>query len=244
MTSEAHLPVSISRRSVLAVAGASFVTGAAATNLTGPVASQASASIASTAPGDAPPDVDLMEEHGVLNRILLVYQEATRRIGTGNAVPIAEINESALIVHDFIEGFHEALEEGYIFPALKRSKGLGPTVDTLSVQHARGRNITQFLLRQPTAVTSSLNPTRIATALSAFVEMFAPHEAREDTVIFPAFRSMHSQEFLQELGATFADLQRKQFGRGAFGSYVDKVAAIEKSLGIYDLSQFTAAQVN
>lgn len=41
----------------------------------------------------------------------------------------------------------------------------------------------------------------------------------------------------------FSDLQRQQFGPGGFSDVVDHVAVIERSLGIYDLAQFTHAQV-
>lgn len=45
--------------------------------------------------------------------------------------------------------------------------------------------------------------------------MYEPHEAREDTLLFPAFR---------EIG---------------FHKIVEEVAGFEKKAGIYDLSQFT-----
>jgi len=37
----------------------------------------------------------------------------------------------------------------------------------------------------------------------------------------------------------FEDEEHRRFGRAGFEGVVDKVADIEKSLGIYDLSQFT-----
>lgn len=36
-------------------------------------------------------------------------------------------------------------------------------------------------------------------------------------------------------------MERKTFGGDGFDIYVDKVAALEKRLGIYDLAQFTPA---
>jgi hypothetical protein len=69
--------------------------------------------------------------------------------------------------------------------------------------------------------------------------MYEPHEAREDTVVFPAFRALLSTDELDELASTFADLQRSQFGPNAFVDVVNHVADIERSLGIYDLDEFT-----
>jgi hemerythrin-like domain-containing protein len=190
-----------------------------------------------------PPDVDLMAEHGVLKRVLLVYQEALRRVGMGQAPPVTAIHNGAEIIHDFIESFHEALEEGYVFPRLRSAGKLVSTVDTLLVQHGRGRELTQLILQDCTwaRMSSTATGDRVTSAMSAFVRMYEPHEAREDTVVFPAYRELLSAEELNQLASTFADLQARQFGAGAFSAVVDRVAATERSLGIYDLNQFTPA---
>jgi hemerythrin-like domain-containing protein len=204
----------------------------------------APAEAASKSASPDPPDVDLMQEHGVLKRVLLIYQECIRRQGIGQELPMSAVHDSAEIIHDFIEGFHEALEEGYVFPRLRSARMLVGTVDTLLLQHARGRQRTQLILAASggqAAVTSS--PAQIIGAMTAFVRMYQPHEAREDTVIFPAFRSILTHEQIGHLGAVFADLQRQQFGRNGFSETVSKVATIEQGLGIYDLSQFTPEPV-
>src|ERR1700733_8394838 len=105
----AEHPSSFSRRQMLAVGGVAFAISAAGTE----VSNVAFRSFVSPSSAATPTDVDLMEEHGVLKRVLLVYQEASRRIAGGEPAPMAEIHQGALIIHDFIEGFHEALEEGY-----------------------------------------------------------------------------------------------------------------------------------
>jgi hypothetical protein len=42
--------------------------------------------------------------------------------------------------------------------------------------------------------------------MQAFVRMYEPHEAREDTVIFPAFRRVVPAAELADRGQHFADL--------------------------------------
>ena len=69
--------------------------------------------------------------------------------------------------------------------------------------------------------------------------MFNPHEAREDTVLFPAFRTIISKNEFDALGEDFEKEEDKRFGEDGFFKVVDQVAAIEKTFGIYDLSQFT-----
>jgi hemerythrin-like domain-containing protein len=226
------------RRAVLL--GGGLAVGVAGTG----AAWAASGSPAAAAPAPSaviPPDDDLMREHGVLKRVLLCYREMTGQLLAGQQVSAADLQGAALIIHDFIEGFHEGLEEGYVFPRLLSAKQLTSTVDTLLTQHARGRVITQYLLGHATTqgVASRSSRADLAAAMAAFVRMYEPHEAREDTVVFPAYRQLLSADELTDLGQHFADLERSQFGTDEFTAMTDRVAVIEQSLGIYDLTQFT-----
>jgi hemerythrin-like domain-containing protein len=230
----------VTRRALLSTAAAALVVGAAGAE----VGNLATRSKSTAGTGD-PPDVDLMAEHGVLKRVLLIYQAAVRLINAGMAPPESAIHDGAEVIHDFIESFHEALEEGYVFPRLREAAKLVGTVDTLLVQHARGRELTQLILAGSTARAMNSTTTRktVTGAISAFVRMYEPHEAREDTVVFPEFRALLSADELEGLASTFAELQRKQFGPGAFAEVVNHVADIERSLGIYDLNEFTPSPV-
>jgi hypothetical protein len=69
--------------------------------------------------------------------------------------------------------------------------------------------------------------------------MYEPHEAREDTVVFPALREVVPAAEFRDLAEIFEDEEHRRFGERGFEGVVDQVADIEKSLGIYDLSQFT-----
>ena len=224
----------VTRRALLST-GAALVVGAAGAEVANRATRPPAAGL------DDPPDVDLMAEHGVLKRVLLIYQAAVRRINAGMAPPASAIHNGAQVIHDFIESFHEALEEGYVFPRLRNAGELVATVDTLLVQHARGRELTQLILAGSTVPAMNSTATResVTGAITAFVRMYEPHEAREDTVVFPAFRALLSADELDELASTFADLQRSQFGPNAFVDVVNHVADIERSLGIYDLDEFT-----
>ena len=60
--------------------------------------------------------------------------------------------------------------------------------------------------------------------------MYNPHEAKEDTVLFPAFRKLVSQNEYDSLGEAFEKNEHKLFGEDGFEVIVNKVASIEKSL--------------
>ena len=76
--------------------------------------------------------------------------------------------------------------------------------------------------------------------MRSFITMYRPHEAREDTVLFPALHQVLSTKQLKDLGEQFEKEEDRLFGDEGFEKTVDQVAAIEKQLGIYDLAQFTA----
>ena len=69
--------------------------------------------------------------------------------------------------------------------------------------------------------------------------MYQPHEAREDTVLFPALRSVVSPNEFDAMGEDFEKDERQKFGEDGFEKMVSQVADLERALGIHDLSKFT-----
>src|SRR5438105_1654402 len=186
------------------------------------------------------PAEDLMREHGLLKRILLIYEEISRRIAAKKDFPIASVTDSAKIIRSFIEEYHEKLEEDYLFPRFRKHGVLVDLVDTLQQQHEAGRRVTERILALSAAgLKSAADKNKLSGALGAFVRMYAPHEAREDTVLFPALHQIVTPHEFGALGEDFARKEHQLFGKEGFEGMVPRVAAIEKELGIYDLAQFT-----
>ena len=60
------------------------------------------------------------------------------------------------------------------------------------------------------------------------------------TVLLQSFSfSFKDQNEYDSLGEEFEDKEHELFGDDGFATIIDQVASIEKTLGIYDLSQFT-----
>ncbi|PYJ53056.1 MAG: hypothetical protein DME83_03570, partial [Verrucomicrobia bacterium] len=57
------------------------------------------------------PPEDLMREHGVLKRVLLIYGEVLRRIDAKQDFPPEALADAAGIIRSFVEDYHEKLEE-------------------------------------------------------------------------------------------------------------------------------------
>jgi hemerythrin-like domain-containing protein len=184
---------------------------------------------------------DLMREHGVLNRILLVFEEGLRRIRAKDEVTADVFHKPAILVRKFVEDYHEKLEEKFIFPEFEKQKKLTDLVKVLRDQHEAGRKVTDVILRNAVDDRFGKADARkeVVDSCHAFIRMYRPHEAREDTVLFPALHKIVSAKQLKDLGEQFEKEEDRLFGDEGFEKTVDQVAAIEKRLGIYDLAQFT-----
>ena len=187
----------------------------------------------------SPPE-DLMQEHGLLNRVLLIYDTCRAHLMDKTSFPMEAIANSATIVRTFVEDYHEKQEENYLFPRFKKANQLTDLVDVLLQQHQAGRRVTDEII----SLTKSSSKTdteqqRLIQLLASFNKMYRPHEAREDTILFPAFRKIVSHHEYDSLGEEFEDNEHKLFGEDGFETMVNKVADIEKTLGIYELKQFT-----
>jgi hemerythrin-like domain-containing protein len=187
----------------------------------------------------SPPE-DLMQEHGLLNRVLLIYDACSVHLTKNESFPREALLNAATVIRTFVEDYHEKQEEQYLFPRFQKANQLTDLVSVLLQQHQAGRTITDQIMQ----LSKTTNPTaaeneKLVQLISSFNTMYRPHESREDTVLFPAFRKIVSKHEYDSLGEEFEDNEHKLFGADGFEKMVDKVAQIERSLNIYELAQFT-----
>jgi hemerythrin-like domain-containing protein len=187
---------------------------------------------------------DLMREHGILRRALLVYKESAAKLKQDpNSIPIDALEKTAQLFRAFGEDYHEKeLEETYIFPALKKTMNPASVyADVLLVQHARGREITDYVLAMTKGdklPEASVGP--FINALETFVRMYEHHAVVEDTIVFPAWKQLVGAKELDEVGVKFEEIEEKIFGEDGFESAVKRMAEIEESIGLANLGMFTA----
>ena len=184
------------------------------------------------------PGEDLMQEHGVLERVLLVYDDFAARLQGGRALDPALVVATGQLVRRFVEDYHEQLEEKLVFPRLERQASVSDLVVVLKDQHVRGRRLTDAILTMARSPDSSARD-RLPDAMHAFVRMYRPHASREETVLFPAFRHTFGAAAYREMGEAFEAREHELLGEGGFEHAVEQIGAIEAALGIGDLSKFS-----
>ena len=183
---------------------------------------------------------DLMREHGVLGRILLIYEELSRRMDGGES-PAEELIKSTRIIRNFIQDYHEKLEEEYIFKRLRGENKLVRMANILELQHNTGRKIIDEILRMkdPRDYQDKEKLDECTRNMRSFIRLYRPHKAQEDTFLFPEFKKILSAREYDELGGKFEEEEARLFGEGGFEKIVSQTEEIEKSIGIFELSQFT-----
>jgi hemerythrin-like domain-containing protein len=192
---------------------------------------------------DVGPGEDLMREHGVLRRVLLVHDEVVRGLRGGIEVNPVVLQRTAKLIRSFVEDYHEKQEEEFLFPRFERAGKLVALVQTLRAQHQAGRAVTDRILAlaTPAGVRDGSTRQELAGRLETFARMYQPHAAREDTVLLPALHEIMSHHEYDALGEQFERREKQIFHGDGFERAVDEVDQIEKLVGIEDLAQFTPA---
>lgn len=185
------------------------------------------------------PAEDLMREHGVLRRVMYLYDDAADRLTTHRDVPLDALAACAGIVRRVIEDYHEKLEEDFLFPRFEKAGKLADLTAVLRRQHVAGRTLTAQITQLARGSLVDADRARLAAALHSFNHMYRPHAAREDTVLFPELRGLVGKHAYEELGDQFEDKEKQMLGDHGFEHAVEEVAKLEQAFGLHDLASLT-----
>ena len=188
-----------------------------------------------------PATEDLMIEHGILRRIMLIYDEIGRRLKQGEEFRFQVLVEANNIIRWFMQDYHETNEQFHVFNWFGNSGKMVELVAILYQQHLAGRKLIDKvkILSTEEKLQNPSDRLKIAEFLNTFNQVYRRHAAWEDTVLFPAFRSVISPKDFIGVGETFEREEEKLFGPCGYEKIVGQVADLEKKLGIYDIQQFT-----
>jgi hemerythrin-like domain-containing protein len=150
------------------------------------------------------------------------------------------VTRAAEVIRDFIENYHEKSEEEAVFPRFKQKGTMTGLVDTLLAQHRAGRRVTaNILMFAPMIRQDGDARNKVVAGMQSFIAMYRPHAAREDTVLFPKLHEVVSKNEYDAMAEDFEKKEHQLFGTDGFEKMVDRVAELERAIGINDLNQFT-----
>ena len=119
-----------------------------------------------------------MREHGVLNRILLIYDACRMHLISKEQFDLSVLNNSAQIIRTFIEDYHEKLEEDYLFPRFEEANEFIDLVKVLRMQHKAGRILTDQMMKfvNMKSILDTGQIQKLIELLNNFNRMYRPHE--------------------------------------------------------------------
>jgi hemerythrin-like domain-containing protein len=225
----------------LGVCGAGISLVGCSRSATGPTAASGDTDKGKENDDEVTPAEDLMREHGVLRRVMYLYDDAAERLSTRREVPLDALAACAGIVRHVIEDYHEKLEEDFLFPRFEKAGKLADLTAILRRQHVVGRTLTEQITQLAKASLADADRARLAAALRSFNHMYRPHAAREDTVLFPELRGLLGKHAYEELGDQFEAKETQMLGDHGFEHAVEQVARLEQAFGLADLAALTPA---
>jgi len=235
----------LNRRGAIALAAA-LATGTVAGGLLVPAraSDKTGADKGLAADDDISATEDLMREHGVLRRALIVYAELASRLQAGRRdLNLAALGDAAKLFREFGENYHERiLEEQYVFPEVRKTGAPNEKlVEVLLAQHQRAREITAHLERVASRGKIGPDAQQLSRVLAGMSRMYHAHATWEDTVVFPAWTKTQSKSRLDELAKKFEEMERQQFGKDGFEDGIERMTRVESLLGLSDLGPYTAS---
>jgi hemerythrin-like domain-containing protein len=185
----------------------------------------------------------LMTDHGLLNRIMMIYDACRTKLIAGESFPADALQKAARLIRIYIEDYHEKLEEEFLFPRFVNADKLVGLNQLLYIQHSTGKKVTDQILALAgsSTLTDPDNTRKLTELLNTFNWMYRSHESREDTVLFPALRSIVSKKEYYAIGEEFNKRAANIFGQDGFEATLAKAEAVEKQLGINDMAKLTPA---
>ncbi|MBM4272885.1 MAG: hemerythrin domain-containing protein [Deltaproteobacteria bacterium] len=187
------------------------------------------------------PPEKVMRDHGVLQRLLLAFEEMAGRLKYDRDVPPGVLTASLELGRSFVQDHHEKLEEELLFPHLEKVEAFASLVKVLREQHQAGRQVLGLVKGQgtPEGLGRLAGRVQVGAYLHLFARMYRPHTAREDAGLFPVLRLVTSPQEFIALGKKWQAQEEARFGKGGYEKILELVAGLEKELGIADIAQYT-----
>ena len=174
----------------------------------------------------------LMEEHGVIERVLTALETAANRVSQGDEIQPAFFVNAALFIKNFADGSHHHKEEGVLFVAMTES-GIptqGGPIGVMLAEHEQGRAFTRGMKEAAEkweAGDLSARATVVENALG-YVALLRQHIQKENKILFPMADRLISPARQAKVSADFEQIKHEETGAGVHEKYLALAAVLEE----------------
>ncbi len=179
----------------------------------------------------------LMDEHRVIERVLLTLATAAGRLEQGQAVRPGFFLEAADFIKGFADGCHHQKEEGVLFKAMEAA-GLpssgGPVAVMLS-EHEMGRAYTRAMRDAAQKLENGDQAARgsLVSNARAYVELLHQHIAKEDGILYPLASRIIPPDAQERLVDDFEHVEHEETGAGVHEKYLALAKRLAKEMEVF-----------
>ncbi len=158
----------------------------------------------------------LMEEHRVIERVLIALEKAASRLSRGETVYLRFFSGTSALIYGFNDSYHYKKEEMVLYPALVENgldKDSGPVAMMLA-EHEEGRKLAHRLQLVTERFQTGDVKVRDQVVLSAlgYVSLLRRHMNKEDNVLFPLVEKVIPTDRQEQMIEAFERFEREENG--------------------------------
>lgn len=153
----------------------------------------------------------LQYDHGIARQVLDVVGELLRS-QRAQKHP-SEFQEAIAFLEQFLDRFHHAKEEMFLFPAAAEEfPRMTETLDRLKRDHAQARK----MMRAALSAMKKGDMVRAEKEARSLVDHMTVHISQEENNVFPAIEGSLQLETDARLHAQYEMFMEKEFGKGYY----------------------------
>ncbi len=177
-----------------------------------------------------------MHEHRLVERMVNILNEASRRIESGGEVDVDLFEKAVDFIKTFTDRCHHMKEEGELFPAIEQ-KGIpkeGGPIGMMLHEHDIGRGYVRGMeeaLRKYKPGDRMQAATLVQNA-RGYANLLAQHIMKEDNILYPMANRVLNEADRKKLVSEFDRIEEKEIGKGVHEKYHHLVEELENRANI------------
>jgi hemerythrin-like domain-containing protein len=179
------------------------------------------------------PTDDLMNEHRVIQRMLGILTQASKRLENGQDVDSEFYVDAVDFLKNFADKCHHTKEEKLLFEKMME-RGVSGEVGPIAVmmrEHQDGRAHVKSLDKLSKGNMSKATREGLIKSSRAYVDLLSKHIQKEDNVLYPLANQILDKEDQKELEKDFEKVEKEVMGPGVHERYHKMIEQWEQKYG-------------
>ncbi len=176
----------------------------------------------------------LMDEHRVIERVLMALESAARRVEAGQALRPEFFVDAADFIRGFADGCHHMKEEGVLFKTMEEYgvPVTGGPIGVMLHEHDLGRGFTREMREAAlrwSAGDDSARAEVVSNAL-AYVSLLRQHIQKEDNILFRMADQVIPADEQTHVDEGFEHIEHEETGEGVHEKYLGMAEQLEQEV--------------